>query len=59
MWNWMELHDSLLPALFQVMVITTLTLVRAGHKCVLERAISLFTHEKRQAQRVADSGSWR
>lgn len=35
MWNWMELHDSLLPALFQVMVITTLTI-----------AINVFSREQ-------------
>lgn len=38
-WNWMKLHDSSLPALFQVTLATTLQTVRA----VQARPVSLIS----------------
>lgn len=61
----MTLHGSLLPALFQGLVIT-FKIVSAGQASVLHlinvcsrKEYLYFTHEKNEAQEVADLGSWR
>lgn len=65
MWNSMEPHDSLLPVSFQVILTTTFQVVRAGQASVYlinvysKKQYLYSTQEKNQAQRVADSRSWR